>query len=84
MAGSPWVTVIDFCKRFPEWKEHQVRHLIFRSVPRETLMPDRKVRTVAANGLAPALRKVGNQIRISVPRFEEWLLSREVGSDDHE
>ena len=68
-----WRTVAQMAKANPAFTENSLRYLIYSSKPRKRAESKAGLGDVPANGLAPAIKKIGRKILIDEQAFLEWI-----------
>ena len=76
-CSSPWKTVAQFSSKHEAFPENSVRAHIAAAVPRKRSSRSSTTDDIPANGLAPAILRIGRRVLINEPRFLRWA---ETGS----
>ena len=74
---SPYVTVAQFSARNEAFPENSVRAHIAAAVPRLRSSGSAQHDEIPANGLAPAILRIGRRVLLHEQRFMRWV---ETGS----
>lgn len=68
-----WLTVAQMANANPAFTENSLRYLIYSAKPRKRAQSKAGLGDVPANGLAPAIKKIGRKILIDEQAFLEWI-----------